>query len=93
MISASYLYATNWERVREIDLFALVLVVQAVPFLASVLLATLEGSRANEFVAWRALGAKFGELASRRPAMPAMPAIPAIAEAPVAAEKQVETAQ
>ena len=34
--SAIFLYATNWERVREINLFALVLVVQSLPFLAAV---------------------------------------------------------
>ena len=53
--SAIFVYATNWERVREIDLFALVLVVQSLPFLASVALATLEGTRANDFAFWRGL--------------------------------------
>jgi exo-beta-1,3-glucanase (GH17 family)/cellulose synthase/poly-beta-1,6-N-acetylglucosamine synthase-like glycosyltransferase len=39
--SAIFLHATNWERVREIDLFALVLLVQSLPFLASAGLAVL----------------------------------------------------
>ena len=41
VIGAIWVYATNHERVREINLFALVLVVQSLPFLASVLLAAL----------------------------------------------------
>jgi cellulose synthase/poly-beta-1,6-N-acetylglucosamine synthase-like glycosyltransferase/exo-beta-1,3-glucanase (GH17 family) len=56
--SAIFLHATNYERVREIDLFALVLVVQALPFLASVALAALESSRANDFATWRNLETK-----------------------------------
>ncbi len=60
--SAIFLYATNYEQVREINLFALVLAVQALPFLASVTLATLDGSRANDFATWRALEVKFADL-------------------------------
>jgi exo-beta-1,3-glucanase (GH17 family)/cellulose synthase/poly-beta-1,6-N-acetylglucosamine synthase-like glycosyltransferase len=82
--SAIYLYATNWERVREINLFALVLAVQALPFLASVGLAVLEGSRHNNFAYWRELEDRLGELVHRRPAA---------AEAPVTTEKPLETAQ
>jgi hypothetical protein len=74
---------TNWELVREIDLFALVLVVQALPFLASVVLAVLEGSRANDFATWRALETRLAELLPRRAAL---------AKAPVV-DKQIETAQ
>ena len=67
--SAIFLHATNWERVREIDLFALVLVVQSLPFLASVALAALEGTRVNDFAALaRPRGAARGTVAwsSRR---------------------------
>ena len=39
--SAVFLHATNWELVREIDLFALALAAQSLPFLASVALAVL----------------------------------------------------
>jgi cellulose synthase/poly-beta-1,6-N-acetylglucosamine synthase-like glycosyltransferase len=82
--SAIFLYATNWERVREINLFALVLMVQALPFASAVLLAALEGSRANEFGAWRALeGRLAGVLPQRAP----------VAEAPATIEKRVEPAQ
>ena len=58
--SAIFLHATNWERVREINLFALVLVVQTLPFLASVGLAALEGSRVNDFAFWRGAGGQAG---------------------------------
>jgi hypothetical protein len=81
--SALFLYATNWEQVREIDLFALVLVVQSLPFLASVGLAAIEGTRVNDLMLWRGLEAKLFGLWARRDA---------VAKAPVA-EKQVETAQ
>ena len=47
------LVATNYKQVREIDIFAAVLVVQSLPFLAAVALAGIEGSRFNSFVFWR----------------------------------------
>src|SRR4029079_2262580 len=53
--SAILLHVTNWERVREIDLFALALTVQSLPFLASVALAALECSRANDLAFWHGL--------------------------------------
>ncbi len=84
--SALFLHATNWERVREIDLFALVLVVQALPFLASVALATLETTRANNFQTWRAFEAKLSGL------LPALPRRPAVAKVTVV-EKQIESVQ
>jgi hypothetical protein len=81
--SAIFLHATNWERVREIDLFALVLVVQSLPFLASVVLAVLESSRANDLAVWRRLDA-ITEWLPRRTR---------VAEAPAPADKRIETAQ
>jgi cellulose synthase/poly-beta-1,6-N-acetylglucosamine synthase-like glycosyltransferase len=81
--SAIFLHATNWERVREIDLFALVLVVQSLPFLASVALAVLESSRANDLAAWRRLEAITDWLPRRT----------RVAEAPAPADKRIETAQ
>jgi len=102
VIGAITLYATNYERVREINLFALVLAIQSLPFLASVALAVLEGSRLNSLEVWRSISGKaralegrVGEALSSRTAMPSViPAMPAITEAPiVAADKQVETAQ
>jgi hypothetical protein len=45
-----------------------VLMIQALPFLASVGLASLEGSRANDFVFWRTLEARFAGLLPQRAA-------------------------
>jgi exo-beta-1,3-glucanase (GH17 family)/cellulose synthase/poly-beta-1,6-N-acetylglucosamine synthase-like glycosyltransferase len=78
---AILVYATNWERVREINLFAVVLVVQALPFLSAVALAVLEASRANDFGAWRALQGRMAGLLPQRGA---------IIEAPVPVEQRVE---
>jgi exo-beta-1,3-glucanase (GH17 family)/cellulose synthase/poly-beta-1,6-N-acetylglucosamine synthase-like glycosyltransferase len=64
--SAIFVSATNWERVREINLFALVLVVQALPFLSAVALAALEDSRANDFATWRALEGRLARLLPQR---------------------------
>ena len=86
--SAIFLHATNWERVHEINLFALALVVQSLPFLASVSLATLESTRANDFAFWQRLETRLGDLVTRRPAAPKIPA-----PSPVVADKQIETAQ
>ncbi len=94
--SAVFLHTTNWELVREIDLFALALVVQSLPFLASVALAVLEGSRVNDFAFWRRLETRLGELVTRRPAVAKAPAPAPVAKAPApapVADKQVEPAQ
>jgi exo-beta-1,3-glucanase (GH17 family)/cellulose synthase/poly-beta-1,6-N-acetylglucosamine synthase-like glycosyltransferase len=58
---------TNHKQIDEINIFALVLMVQSLPFLAAVGMATLEGSRFNEFAFWRGIEAKIG-LALPRPA-------------------------
>jgi exo-beta-1,3-glucanase (GH17 family)/cellulose synthase/poly-beta-1,6-N-acetylglucosamine synthase-like glycosyltransferase len=55
---AMTLVATNYKQVREINIYALVLGVQSLPFLAAVALAAIEGSRFNSFVFWRAVEAK-----------------------------------
>ncbi|MCX7314980.1 MAG: glycosyltransferase [Alphaproteobacteria bacterium] len=85
--SATFLHATNWELVREIDLFALALAVQSLPFLAAVALAVLESSQVNEFAFWNGLEARVGRMLTRRPAVPQV-SVPT----PVA-EKQIEPAQ
>ena len=84
--SAIFLHATNWERVHEIDLFAIALAVQSLPFLASVALAVLEMSRLNNFAFWRSIETRAGELLTRRPAVVETPA-------PIPADKQVEPVQ
>ncbi len=52
------LVATNYKQVREINIYALVLAVQSLPFLAAVALAAIEDSRLNSFAFWRAVEAK-----------------------------------
>jgi hypothetical protein len=56
--------ATNYKQVREINIYALVLAVQSLPFLAAVVLAGIEGSRLNSFVFWRAVEAKVASVAA-----------------------------
>jgi cellulose synthase/poly-beta-1,6-N-acetylglucosamine synthase-like glycosyltransferase/exo-beta-1,3-glucanase (GH17 family) len=55
ILGAAVVFATNYEQVREINLFAWVLIVQSVPFIAAVALAALEDSRFNSFAFWRSL--------------------------------------
>jgi hypothetical protein len=52
--------------VREIYLFAAVLVIQSVPFLAAVALALLERSTLNDFATWRRLQTRTLALLPRR---------------------------
>ena len=58
MIGALTLVVTNYKQVHEINIFAAVLVVQSLPFVAAVALAAIEGTRFNSFVYWRGLEAK-----------------------------------
>jgi exo-beta-1,3-glucanase (GH17 family)/cellulose synthase/poly-beta-1,6-N-acetylglucosamine synthase-like glycosyltransferase len=84
ILGAITLVATNRTEVREINIFAGVLVIQSLPFLAAALMAAIDGTRANEFATWQNLGVRAGELVRRRRA-----AIAIKAQAP--AEKQIET--
>jgi exo-beta-1,3-glucanase (GH17 family)/cellulose synthase/poly-beta-1,6-N-acetylglucosamine synthase-like glycosyltransferase len=65
LIGALTLVVTNYKQVREINIFAFVLVVQSLPFLAAVALAAIEGTRFNSFVYWRALEAKLAAKAAK----------------------------
>ncbi|HYA04659.1 MAG TPA: glycosyltransferase [Xanthobacteraceae bacterium] len=58
LVGAATLVATNYKQVHEINIFAAVLVVQSLPFLAAVTLATIEGTRFNSFAYWRGIEAK-----------------------------------
>lgn len=58
LVSAAVVVATNYKQIRELNIFAAVLVVQSLPFLAAVAMAVLEGSRFNEFAYWRNVEAK-----------------------------------
>jgi len=74
----------NDTQVYEINIFALVLVVQSLPFLAAGAMAALECSRFNEFGYWRGVKATV--------ATTLVPQAP-VSEAPVQlpGEKRVET--
>ena len=73
LISAVVVLATNYKQIRELHVFAAVLGVQSLPFLAAVAMAVLEGSRFNEFAYWRNVEAKVAAQ---------LPQPTAIAEAP-----------
>ncbi|HET9814566.1 MAG TPA: glycosyltransferase [Xanthobacteraceae bacterium] len=58
LVGAAVVVATNYKQIHELYVFAAVLVVQSLPFLAAVAIAVLEGSRFNEFAYWRSVEAK-----------------------------------
>jgi hypothetical protein len=60
------LVLTNVKEVREIYIFALVLLVQSLPFVAAVAMASLERSRLNDLAVWRTLEARTAALLPRR---------------------------
>ncbi|MEA2946056.1 MAG: hypothetical protein QOI40_1386 [Alphaproteobacteria bacterium] len=86
LIGAVVVVATNYKQIHEINIFAAVLIVQSLPFLAAVAIATLEGSRFNAFGYWRSIEAQVAA---------ALPGSTVVAESPVQipADKQVETVQ
>jgi cellulose synthase/poly-beta-1,6-N-acetylglucosamine synthase-like glycosyltransferase/exo-beta-1,3-glucanase (GH17 family) len=87
IFAAIVVVATNYKEIREINIFAAVLVVQSLPFLAAVVIGLIESTRLNEFAFWRNLEGRAAELLRRRPA-----AQPVIADAPVVrSESSVET--
>jgi exo-beta-1,3-glucanase (GH17 family)/cellulose synthase/poly-beta-1,6-N-acetylglucosamine synthase-like glycosyltransferase len=65
IIGAITLVATNYKQVREINIFAWVLVVQSLPFVAAVTLAVIEDTRFNSFVYWRELEAKIAAIPAK----------------------------
>jgi hypothetical protein len=74
LIGAAIVAITNYKGIHEINIFALVLVVQSVPFLAAVAIAAVEGSRFNEFAYWRSVEAKVAETLPRPAAVAETPA-------------------
>jgi hypothetical protein len=64
ILGAAVLVMTNYKEVREINIFAAVLMIQSLPFIAAVGLAVIERTRFNDFATWRRLEAK---LAARLP--------------------------
>jgi len=85
LAGAATLVVTNYKQVHEINIFALVLVVQSLPFLSAVAIALIEGTRFNSFGYWRAIEARVVELLPQRKVMAEPPKLPA--------ENRVETSQ
>jgi len=77
LAGALTLVITNYKQVREINIFALVLVVQSLPFLSAVALALIEGTRFNSFGYWRGVEAKVTELLPQRQVIAEPPKVPA----------------
>ncbi len=85
LAGSATLVVTNYKEVREINIFAAVLIVQSLPFLAAVALAVIEGTRFNSFAYWRGLAAQGAVL---------LPEPKAIAEPQkLPADNQIEAAQ
>jgi hypothetical protein len=96
LIGAFTLVITNYKQVHEINIFAWVLVVQSLPFLAAVTLAAIEGTRFNDFAFWHGLEARAAALLPRRQAITttmttAMTTV--MPEAPKLPADTIETAQ
>jgi exo-beta-1,3-glucanase (GH17 family)/cellulose synthase/poly-beta-1,6-N-acetylglucosamine synthase-like glycosyltransferase len=71
LVGAVVLVVFNMKGVREIDIFAGVLVLQSLPFLSAVAIAILENSRANQFSFWKQSAIRAAELIGlRREAVP-----------------------
>jgi hypothetical protein len=73
----------NFKQVREIYLFAVVLLVQSIPFLAAAGLAAIERSRLNDYATWQAIEARLGEKLPARLRIGKLGSVaPAVAPAP-----------
>jgi cellulose synthase/poly-beta-1,6-N-acetylglucosamine synthase-like glycosyltransferase/exo-beta-1,3-glucanase (GH17 family) len=84
LVGAAVLVVTNnFKEVREIYVFAAVLVLESLPFLSAVAIAILENSRLNSFALWRNTGIRTAELIGLRPV--AMPTVVGSSQ-PVASE-------
>ena len=89
LVGATVLVVTNgFKQVREIYIFAGVLVLESLPFLSAVAIAILENSRINEFAFWRNSAIRTAELIGLRPV--SMPTIAAPSQ-PVASEIRRES--
>jgi exo-beta-1,3-glucanase (GH17 family)/cellulose synthase/poly-beta-1,6-N-acetylglucosamine synthase-like glycosyltransferase len=88
LVGAAVLVVTNnFKEVREIYVFAVVLVLESLPFLSAVAIAILENSRLNAFTFWRNTGIRTAELIGLRPV--AMPTVVGSSQ-PVASEIRQE---
>jgi exo-beta-1,3-glucanase (GH17 family)/cellulose synthase/poly-beta-1,6-N-acetylglucosamine synthase-like glycosyltransferase len=86
LVGAVTLVATNYKQVREIYIFAGVLVVQSLPFIAAVALAAVEDTRFNTFAYWRSIEARVAEFLPR-------PKVVAAETPKLPAENRAEAAQ
>jgi exo-beta-1,3-glucanase (GH17 family)/cellulose synthase/poly-beta-1,6-N-acetylglucosamine synthase-like glycosyltransferase len=73
LFGALTLVVTNYKEVHEINIFAVVLVVQSLPFLAAVAIALVEDTRLNSFAYWRNVEARLLELLPRSKVVVAEP--------------------
>jgi cytochrome bd-type quinol oxidase subunit 2 len=88
LVGAVVLVVTNNDKqVREIYVFAAVLVLESLPFLSAVAIALLENSRLNAFSFWSSTGVRTLELIGLRPV--AMPTVVGPSQ-PVATEVRRE---
>jgi exo-beta-1,3-glucanase (GH17 family)/cellulose synthase/poly-beta-1,6-N-acetylglucosamine synthase-like glycosyltransferase len=85
LAGALTLVVTNAKEVREINIFAVVLVVQSLPFLSAVVIALIEGTRFNSFAYWRRIAAKAADLLRQPKVVAEPPKLPA--------DNRVEAAQ
>jgi exo-beta-1,3-glucanase (GH17 family)/cellulose synthase/poly-beta-1,6-N-acetylglucosamine synthase-like glycosyltransferase len=78
LVGATVLIVTNGtKQIREIYIFAAVLVLESLPFLSAVAIAILESSRLNSFAFWRNTGVRTLELIGLRPvSLPSVTAPP-----------------
>ncbi|MGZ5870481.1 MAG: glycosyltransferase [Bradyrhizobium sp.] len=65
--AAVLIVTNNHKEIREIYIFAVVLVLESLPFLSAVAIAILENSRLNSFAFWRETGIRTAELIGLRP--------------------------
>jgi exo-beta-1,3-glucanase (GH17 family)/cellulose synthase/poly-beta-1,6-N-acetylglucosamine synthase-like glycosyltransferase len=70
------LAVTNAKQIREINIFATVLLVQSLPFLAATLIALVEGTRLNSFGYWQRVTAKTAVLLPRPKVIAEQPKLP-----------------
>jgi hypothetical protein len=82
---STLLKATGNKQIREIYIFAAVLVLESLPFLSAVAIAILENSRINEFAFWRSSAVRAAELIGLRPV-----SLPQVTSQPVPSEVQRE---
>src|SRR5215813_10751817 len=75
--AAVLVVTNNVKQIREIYIFAFVLVLESLPFLSAVGIAILESSRLNSFAFWRNAGVRTAELIGLRPV-----ALPNVAHQP-----------